>query len=383
MSETRLAIMTPHGRGAVGTIVLDGPCAFDLFAQVFRLPSGSPLNRETFPNDRPVFGFLSLGTGNLQEGTVVHRVGDRRIELHVHGGDSICQAVVQTFRDLGASIRTWNDPSFYSDSVADQVERLLPCTLTEKTAAILLRQADGRLARAMQRLSQKKAKSHASPEELKKLAAARFLGEHLTKPFRVLILGPVNAGKSSLINALVGFNRAVVDSTPGTTRDPVSAMTAIDGWPVQFIDTAGLNSTPDELEAQGIAMALSSRKDADLILFVFDVTRDSSFCDPANHGLVDCKKLLENNASLPPRYLTGHTPDSVQPQSLTVLNKTDLPQSLWHPEWLNSDRIDLRVSAKSGNGIDLLLNTIITALLPLGEDFEAIPFGIFSDILFR
>ncbi|MDD3587474.1 MAG: 50S ribosome-binding GTPase, partial [Thermoguttaceae bacterium] len=271
MLSTRLAIETPSGRGAVGSIILDGPNAFELFAQVFRFPSGKIPLCEDFPRDRPVFGYLiintadKIGKDDVREGTVVHCISDRRIELHVHGGDCICQTVAQAFHELGAVILHWDDASFYSDSVADQVLRFLPQTLTEKTAALLLQQADGRLSRVLQRIAQKRTLGEDCRMEFERLTAACQIGRHLTTPFRVLILGPVNAGKSSLINAIVGFNRAVVDSTPGTTRDPVTATTAIGGWPVQFIDTAGLNALPDELEAQGIAIALSSAQDADLI----------------------------------------------------------------------------------------------------------------------
>ncbi|MDO5565545.1 MAG: 50S ribosome-binding GTPase [Planctomycetia bacterium] len=370
MSRVQLAIETPAGRGAVGTLVLDGPDAFELFAQVFRFPSGAIPRRETFPHDRPVFGYLLISSGNdietdaAREGTVVHCICDQRIELHVHGGDCICQTIAQTFRGLGAQIVNWNDASLYTDSVTDQVLRFLPYTLTEKTAAILLQQADGRLSRVLDRIEHKKTNGEDCTKELENLAAARRIGRHLTIPFRVLILGPVNAGKSSLINALVGFNRAVVDSTPGTTRDPVTATTAIDGWPVEFIDTAGLNATPDELEAQGIAMAMSSKNEADLILYLFDATRDDSAFDMTGQRSMESDNQEEK---------------IVEPPSLIVLNKTDLPQSSWHSTWLNTSQADMLVSAKSGKGIDSLLHMIIEKLLPQGEEFEAIPFGMFCE----
>src|SRR4029453_3197945 len=68
------------------------------------------------------------------------------------------------------------------------------------------------------------------------------LGQHLTAPWRVVLAGPPNVGKSSLINALAGYQRTIVSHVPGTTRDVVTTTTAIDGWPVELADTAGLRA---------------------------------------------------------------------------------------------------------------------------------------------
>src|SRR5690606_27241148 len=88
---------------------------------------------------------------------------------------------------------------------------------------------------------------------------------HLLTPWQVVLCGRPNVGKSSLINALVGYERTVVFDQPGTTRDVVSVETAIHGWPVIFSDTAGLRETESELEAAGIARARARLKQADLI----------------------------------------------------------------------------------------------------------------------
>ena len=80
-------------------------------------------------------------------------------------------------------------------------------------------------------------------------------GRHLLTPFDVVLAGPANVGKSSLINALVGYNRAIVYDAPGTTRDVITAETAIDGWPVTLSDTAGLRDSDDPLEMAGVQTA--------------------------------------------------------------------------------------------------------------------------------
>src|SRR5207244_11945531 len=75
---------------------------------------------------------------------------------------------------------------------------------------------------------------------LDELARYAGVGRHLTAPWRVAVAGAPNVGKSSLVNALAGYQRSVVAPTPGTTRDVVTALLAIDGWPVELADTAGL-----------------------------------------------------------------------------------------------------------------------------------------------
>ena len=100
------------------------------------------------------------------------------------------------------------------------------------------------------------------------LLAHRGVGEHLTTPWRVVLAGPPNVGKSSLKNALVGYQRAIVCDLPGTTRDVVATTTAIDGWPIQLADTAGLRDAADELEAAGVARAARALAAADLVVLV-------------------------------------------------------------------------------------------------------------------
>jgi tRNA modification GTPase len=99
------------------------------------------------------------------------------------------------------------------------------------------------------------------------------VGVHLVQPWRILVAGPVNAGKSSLLNALVGYERAITSPQPGTTRDLVSVQTAFAGWPMQLTDTAGWRPDASGLEGQGIAKMLQSAADADLVLWVEDATQ--------------------------------------------------------------------------------------------------------------
>ena len=95
-------------------------------------------------------------------------------------------------------------------------------------------------------------------KRLTNCSAGRNWGCISSNPWRVVVFGAPNVGKSSLINALAGYERAIVSPTPGTTRDVVTVTTAIDGWPVQLSDTAGFRETQDELESAGIELATNS-----------------------------------------------------------------------------------------------------------------------------
>lgn len=101
------------------------------------------------------------------------------------------------------------------------------------------------------------------------------IGERLREGFRVVIVGPPNAGKSSLLNAIVKRDAAIVSDIAGTTRDAIDIHLDIKGYPVMFTDTAGLRETEEEIEKLGIELAYSKIQDADLVLCLFDASKDS------------------------------------------------------------------------------------------------------------
>jgi tRNA modification GTPase len=161
----------------------------------------------------------------------------------------------------------------------------------------LLDQANGALDHELQLI-------HASMDmaRLDDLIARGRVGTRLLEGWRVVLAGRPNVGKSRLLNALVGFDRAIVDPTPGTTRDIVTSTTAFDGWPVELGDTAGLRAARDAIEAEGVERALASQRAADLILLVLDRS----------------EPLTDQDRSLIAEY----------PAALIVANKVDLP-SAW------------------------------------------------------
>jgi tRNA modification GTPase len=171
---------------------------------------------------------------------------------------------------------------------------------------------------------------------LSELAAFAPVGRHLVDPWKVVVAGAPNVGKSSLVNALAGYQRAVVSEVAGTTRDAVSVQLAFDGWPVELADTAGLRHATG-LEAEGIERARRVLAEADLVVWVLDGTAlEPTWPDPA-HDWPKARNL---------RF---------------VVNKCDLPQA----GWVLTEAADIPgVSATTGAGIPELVSTIVTRLVP-------------------
>ena len=308
----RLAIirLTPPGRGAVATFLLYGEDAVDIFLPHW---NGKPL-----VNDIPTWGRLQLNdTGDCEE-AVVCLTDDKAIEIHVHGGEQIASAIESLFERHGAMRKTWQEHFASGISQRDLALRLLPFAPTERTAQILLDQYNGAFDRAT------------SSTRLQELAE---VGKHLVEPYRVVLAGASNAGKSSLLNAILGFQRSIVHAMPGTTRDVVSGQTALDGFPVTFFDTAGFRETGDDLELQGMDRSLRSLADADLVVWVVDITAQErgGISPPVTQPLVCYNKIdLATHFAGAPLHFAG-TP---------------------------------AVSALTGEGIDSLLTEIIRRLVP-------------------
>jgi tRNA modification GTPase len=146
----------------------------------------------------------------------------------------------------------------------------------------------------------------------------------------VAVAGAPNVGKSSLVNALAGYQRSIVAPTPGTTRDVVTTRLALDGWLIELVDTAGLRADAEALEQEGIVRAREAVADADLCLWVLD-------------------------GSAPPVW-----PDEDVEVVLQAINKCDLPPA-WNPENISGA---VRVSARTGEGLEGLCAAVVARLVP-------------------
>ena len=148
----------------------------------------------------------------------------------------------------------------------------------------------------------------------------------------MVIAGKPNVGKSSLLNALLGRERAIVTDIAGTTRDVVAEHLTIKGIPIEILDTAGIRETGDKIEAIGVERAKDASQEADLILYVVDATR----------GLDDEDKVFLKDVATKPL--------------LFVINKKDLNQGYQLPEEILAP--SLAISAKAQEGIDALEEAI-------------------------
>jgi tRNA modification GTPase len=319
-------VLTPAGRGAVAVIAVDGTGAAAAIARHF-VPAGQHDVNHLAVN-RIVFGRWLRDESHAGEELVVCHTADDLYEVHCHGGAAAVEAIVVDLSQIGGVSGSGLTRTDANDPLIPPLD-ILAEARTERTAAILLDQCRGALRREYDTIVEQ----GLPREPLEKLFARQQLGEHLTKPFRVVLAGPPNAGKSSLINALLGYDRAIVFDQPGTTRDVLSAVTAFDGWLVELSDTAGLRETADPLEAAGVARTTRQLDQADLILWVHD--------------------LSSNLIADPPPPQPGIA-------FLSVFNKCDLLPD----EFRSRVTPGLAVSALTGFGLKELQANIVQTLVP-------------------
>ena len=331
------ARLTARGRGAVATVRYHGDVQrIDAAAPpFFQAANGRPLADQ--PLGRIVFGHWGAATS---EEVVVCRTAPETLEIHCHGGDAAVRRILDDLRTIGVEVISWQQLlAGGAGEFAAECAAALAAATTVRTADILLQQQSGLLASELQECSALAASGHADARDVllqridQLLRWSRF-GLHLTQPWSVVLAGRPNVGKSSLINRLLGYARSIVYDQPGTTRDIVTAQTALDGWPIQFTDTAGIRHQAEELESAGIERAQQQMAQADLRLLLLDTSQPPQPDD---------------------RQLLGAWPDA-----LIIAHKSDLPGA-WgdeHPKGA------LHVSSKTGEGVDELAHAIVARLVP-------------------
>ncbi len=352
----RVVQLTPPGRGAIATLLIEGPGAVELLARYFRPNHGRA--QECRPGGQLLVGRLGAEPG---EEVVVRRRSDESVELHCHGGRAAVAMIQEVLAEGGARVVAWRDwlHDHHRDPIAAAAHAALADARTERTAAILLDQYQGALRRAMERIEEALARRDfpSASRQIDALLARAELGRHLTRPWRVVLTGRANVGKSSLINALLGYPRAIVHHRPGTTRDVLSTTAALDGWPVELSDTAGLPEDEDAsgalgfgpseaapcseagsgeadaaLQRAGLRRAGERLAEADLVVLVFDASRAFSGVD---------QSLIET-----------------WPGGLVVHNKSDLrPAPGPRPAGLST-------SALTGAGVEALGRAMAECLVP-------------------
>jgi len=162
--------------------------------------------------------------------------------------------------------------------------------------------------------------------DIKKILQDQRVGERIREGFKIAIIGPTNAGKSSLLNLLSNRDVAIVSETAGTTRDVIETHLNIDGYPVVVSDTAGIRDSKNEIEAKGIKLALDKAEDADLKLIIIDAKT------------IDFKGVLK---------------DLMDDNAILIINKSDILKNDLNPKIKNLDHI--LISVKDNFNIDNLI----------------------------
>ena len=353
--ESTACKITGDTPSAIAVIELIGPQAAEWLARHW-----TPAHRsDTIRIDAIRYGILRLQTqaqelpknklpanklpGNapVGESVVVCRTAEDRYELHCHGGHAASQAILNCLLDEGIQIQSAIE-SFaqtQSDPIDTEATLELLKAKTLRTARILMDQKRGALRDAFNQID--RALERADLPEARRLAEElkswNSVGKHLTAPFDVLLCGPPNVGKSSLLNRILGYRRAIVHDQAGTTRDLLVEETSIEGWPVRIQDSAGIRTSGDPTEQLGVQRAIQASSSADLQLILVDPAEGWT---QAHQGLFDSKPH----------------------KSMLVLTKADL--RLPRPNSLPACP-SLSVSAQTGEGIDELLKAIAKGLVPV------------------
>ncbi|TVP95135.1 MAG: GTP-binding protein [Planctomycetaceae bacterium] len=402
-------LLTGNTRGAVATIGVVGNRLGSRLSRLLSPVSGDPIlpghvryanwHGETTIETTPVpssslrFAADSHPSG-VPESVVLTRRADlsehsphagwESWEIHCHGGIAAANRLLADLRSAGFATlapQMWslhfgsqpnddrdtafeNLPGEQSGLVRETLQVLIR-TQTTRTAAIALDQYRSGLRDFVRDSRQEMAKAdgiaHVRDAAARALEFAE-LGRHLDQPWRVVLAGPPNVGKSSLINAILGFRRSITMDSPGTTRDVLEARAVIDGWPIRFSDTAGLRRDADSaIEVAGIEAARRELAQADLVVWVTAISAAADF---------------DRSGSLPDSAGSNPIQDSAESltrrgcRELRVINQVDrLPQNLWPPA---DDRT--LTSAVSGNGIDELRRRIVDILIPkVPAPGEAVP----------
>lgn len=338
---------TPPGRGAVASVVVKGTRAKQLVAKflsektakiVSNLPIGGVcVGRFQVPAHPP-------------ETVVIGCPDSNTLEIHCHGGAAAVSRIERALGQAGCRQVAWQSlvRQEAPDPIAASARVLLASARTARTAAVLLDQHSGAMRGAVAALIAllQAGRAESAVAGIEELLGRLPLGLHLVDPWNVVLAGPPNAGKSSLLNCLVGRERAIVHGRPGTTRDAVTEVTALAGWPVELCDTAGLRPIDDPVEAAGVHVANGRLQQADLVVLVFDVSQPWT---------ADQDELLQ-------RF----------PNALVVHNKCDLPADRRAPR-----PPGLSTSALHGDGVVNLLDAIRRQLVPVEpEPGAAVPFTV-------
>lgn len=386
--DTISAVATPSGEGGIGIIRISGPDTLSIASRFVSIRAGIPLSKmeshRLYLADIidvaavPPPQVFASSQAPIDEALVVYMKGPHSytaedvIEIHAHGSQAVLARISEISLQAGCRLAMpgeFTKRAFLNGRLdLSQAEGVLDTirATSEQSLAVAQRHLRGDLKRAVDKLRARLLATLAhleagidfveediefvGREELRKvlsetaevieaaLNSART-GRVLREGARVVIVGRPNAGKSSLLNCLLGDNRAIVTNTPGTTRDLIEETVRFDGCTLSLTDTAGLRETTDDVEREGIRRTNDAIRDADLLIVMVDASEGLQTAQT-----VDVRMFQNRNF-----IVALNKVDLLSPEQLEqLLLELSLP----------GDIIALPISTLTGEGLAALRDTI-------------------------
>ncbi len=341
--DTICALATPHGTGAIAVVRLSGKDSHAIASHIF-MQDEHPFVVSKAIIRKACFGVIMDGDQLLDEALVTFFkapysfTGEDAVEISVHGSPYIQQRLIEVLIREGARLAQPGEFSrrafIHGKFDLAQAEAIADLIASQNEAAhhVAMNQLKGGFSKELQELrgrllditslmeleldfseedvefadrSQLEALLEATLEQFERLTDSFRLGNAIKNGIPVAIVGATNTGKSTLLNALLGEERALVSDIAGTTRDTIEETLNINGTQFRFIDTAGIRDTQETIEKMGIERTFKKLSEADIVIGMFDLTRNED-------ELISALQLLCSKTDLKQQRL------------LIVLNKRDL-----------------------------------------------------------
>ncbi|WP_457569765.1 tRNA uridine-5-carboxymethylaminomethyl(34) synthesis GTPase MnmE [Desulfurobacterium sp.] len=373
--DTIAAISTPLSKGAIGIVRISGERALEILKKVFRTKSGKP--KETFENRKMTYGIIvDKNNDEIDEVLAVYMKGPKTftgedvVEIHSHGGIYVVRKILKRVLSEGARLAEpgeFTKRAFINSRIdlvqAEAINEIINAE-SELSLKVAVNHLKGSLSSKIESIRDKlfhlkafieaavdfpeeeieiietgkvKEEVEKAAEEITKLLETYDDGKIIREGIKIAIAGRPNVGKSSLLNALLKEERAIVTDIPGTTRDVIEETVTLKGIPVRLIDTAGIREAKDTVEKIGISRTMEKLKTADVILFVIDGSVGFTEED---------KKIYETLKD--------------NPNLIIVINKKDQGLKVTCKDFKQKC---IEISAKTGEGIENLSETIMKMLL--------------------
>ncbi|HEY7358997.1 MAG TPA: tRNA uridine-5-carboxymethylaminomethyl(34) synthesis GTPase MnmE [Ktedonobacterales bacterium] len=368
-NDTIAAIATPPGIGGVGIVRLSGPESLAIARRIFRRAGKQQHAADWQPEShRLYYGHaIQPRTGQtLDEALLAFMRGPRSytaedvVEIQAHGGPLVLRRILDAALSEGARLANPGEMTLraFLNGRIDlaQAEAVMDVigARTDESLHLALEQLKGRLSEQVQAARQDtlgalaqieasidfpddvpapepealRAAIEAASERVARLLAGAEQGRVYREGLRVAIIGRPNVGKSSLLNALLRAERAIVTPIAGTTRDTVEEFANVRGIPVQLIDTAGINESSDPVERIGVERSRAAAASADLVLLVLDASEPLTAQDDAVGAALHTFGFGRSDSMLQASQNAAANGAQAGRPVVVVLNKSDLPQRL-------------------------------------------------------